>query len=177
MSYLRIPYTFEYAPILCIKILKTFANPYAIQTFSTCWMIFEPGNLVFGHRNGQPAIANPSDGDYTQDRCGNDIFRLRCTMIDWDGESFGYRNHNFAVGAFSGTAKITELPAYPLNYHPKQPKVKADLIKRGKAFEALSGFHFKLYQGIAVGEGPWGPVKYNVSGIWWVQEQAYSTFT
>ena len=133
------------------------------QTFSTCWMIFEPGSLIFGMNKDQPAVARLSDGEYTQDECGDDIFRLYCTTIDWDGEDFGYGTRNFVVGAFSGTAKTTRLSAFPLSYHPNIETVKAELIKRGKLFVAFNGYHHRLYQGVAIGEGPWGPIKYNVS--------------
>ena len=69
----------------------------------------------------------------------------------------------FKIDAFGGTAKITKLPAYPLNYHTKKDKVTSELVERGKAFAALSGYHYVQYNGIAIGDGPWGPVKYNVS--------------
>ena len=117
---------------------------------------------VFGMNKDQPSVAKLSSGDYTQNRCGEDIFLLRCTMIDWDGENFGCGYQNFTIDSFGGTAKITQLPAFPFNYHPKLDQVRAELIKRGKAFEALSGYHYKLYHGNAIGQGPWGPIKYSV---------------
>ena len=126
-----------------------------VITFSTCWMIFEPGVLVYGVKDGQPAVAKLSDGSYCKTRCGM-IFSLPCTMVDWDGEHFGWTTANFAIGDFGGTAKITKLSAYPFNYHPKLEKTKTELIQRGKVFEALSGYHYKHYQGIAVGQGPLG---------------------
>lgn len=135
-----------------------------VITFNTCWMLFEPGVLVFGSKSGQAAVAKLKDGSYRETRCGN-IFHLPCTMVDWDGENFGLATANFAIGEFGGTAKITQLSAHPLSYHPRLEKIKADLIQRGKAFEALSGYHYKHYQGTAVGQGPWGPIKYNVSSM------------
>lgn len=85
--------------------------------------------------------------------------------VDWDGENFGLGAAQFNVWEWEGTMKITKLSAYPLEYHPNLTKLKEVLITRGKAFEQLSGYHYKDYQGIAIGEGPWGPVKYNVSGV------------
>lgn len=69
----------------------------------------------------------------------------------------------FKVWEWEGTKSITKLSAYPLEYHPNLRKLKQELMARGKLFESLSGYHYKDYSGIAIGQGPWGPIKYNVS--------------
>ena len=61
-----------------------------------------------------------------------------------------------------GTKKITGMSAFPLDYHPCLEQIRSALMRRGKAFEALCGYHYKYYKGIGVGLGPWGPVKYQV---------------
>ena len=132
-----------------------------VITYSTIWMIFEPGTTVFTVKDGQSCAARFNNGNYQQTQCGN-RYNLGCQIVDWDGENFGLGNAQFHVWEFEGTTKITKLSAYPLEYHPNLIKVKEALIQRGKAFEELSGYHYKNYQGIAIGEGPWGPVKYNV---------------
>lgn len=71
----------------------------------------------------------------------------------------------FRVWGWEGTKSITKLPAYPLEYHPNLRKLKDELVARGKLFESLSGYHYKDYRGIAIGQGPWGPIKYNVSDV------------
>lgn len=133
-----------------------------VITYSTIWMIFEPGTTVFTVKDGQDCAAKFNTGNFQQTQCGN-RYVLSCQVVDWDGENFGLGNTQFYVWEFEGTTKITKLAAYPLEYHPNLAKVKETLVQRGKAFEALSGYHYKNYQGIAIGEGPWGPIKYNVS--------------
>ncbi len=133
-----------------------------VITYTTMWMIFEPGTLVFSVKDGQNCAAKLTNGNYQQTRCGN-CYALSCQMVDWDGENFGLGGTQFNVWEWEGTMKITKLSAYPLEYHPNLSKLKDELVTRGKAFEELSGYHYKNYQGIAIGEGPWGPVKYNVS--------------
>lgn len=132
-----------------------------VITYDTIWMIFEPGTVVFSVKDGQPCAAKFNSGNYTSNRCGA-YYALDCQIIDWDGEEFGFGSQPFSVWDFEGTKKITKLSAYPLQYHPHIDKVKEQLIARGKAFEKLSGYHYKDYEGIAIGAGPWGPVKYNV---------------
>ena len=133
-----------------------------VITYETMWMIFEPGTIVFSAKDGQHCAAKFNSGCYQEDRCGK-RYALGCQIIDWDGEHFGLGNTSFNVWDFEGTKKITKLSAYPLVYHPSLARVKDELVARGKVFEELSGYHYKNYQGIAIGQGPWGPVKYNVS--------------
>lgn len=133
-----------------------------VITYSTLWMIFEPGTTVFTVKDGQNCAAKFNNGSYQETQCGN-RYALGCQIVDWDGEYFGLGSSQFYVWEFEGTTKITNLSAYPLEYHPDLFEVKEALIQRGKAFEELSGYHYKNYQGVAVGEGPWGrPIKYNV---------------
>lgn len=133
-----------------------------VITHHACWMLFEPGITVFTVLNGNKTALKLLNGDYQNTRCGL-TYVLNCQAIDWDGENFGWDSTKITIGEFSGTAKITKLLAFPLEYHPAVEKVTEDLTRRGKIFESLHGYHYKGYQGIAVGEGPWGPVRYNVS--------------
>lgn len=133
-----------------------------VITYDTCWMIFEPGSTVFTLDNGQKSAVRLVNGNYTDTRCGK-AYTLNCQVVDWDGENFGWNSTRINIWEFQGTAKITKLSAFPLEYHPAIDKVKEDLIQRGKSFESLHGYHYKHYLGIAIGEGPWGPIKYNVS--------------
>lgn len=133
-----------------------------VITYSAIWMIFEPGTIVFTVKDGHNCAATFNNGNFQETKRGKH-YALNCQIVDWDGENFGLGSAQFYVSEFEGTTKITMLSAYPLEYHPNLVKVKEALIQRGKAFEELSGYHYKNYQGIAIGEGLWGPVKYNVS--------------
>ena len=146
-----------------------------VITYDTCWMIFEPGTTVFAIEDGQIRAAKLTNGSYSSTRCGN-CYALNCQMVDWDGEEFGLGYFNLQIYEWGGTQKITQLSAFPLQYHPNLDRVRRDLIRRGKAFEALSGYHYKHYQGIAVGKGPWGPVKYNVDSRIIIDTYAWNRF-
>jgi hypothetical protein len=133
-----------------------------VITHGTCWMIFEPGTIVSAVEDKQKVAVCLKSGSYVQTRCGF-VYRLMCEFVDWDGENFGLGNTSLDIREFQGTAKITALSAFPLLYHPAMDRLKEELILRGKAFEKLRGYHYKHYQGIASGQGPWGPIKYTVS--------------
>ncbi|KAM0804807.1 putative AAA family ATPase [Usnea florida] len=146
-----------------------------VITYGTLWMIFEPGTTVFAVKDGQNCAARFDSGSYQETRCGK-RYSLSCQIVDWDGEAFGLGGTQFHVWEFEGTNKITKLSAYPLEYHPNLFKVKEALIQRGKMFEELSGYHYKNYQGIAIGEGPWGPIKYNVDSRIIIDTYAWNRF-
>lgn len=59
-----------------------------VITYSTVWMIFEPGTTVTSVKDGENCAAKLPDGSYESSQCG-DYYALNCQMIDWDGENFG----------------------------------------------------------------------------------------
>lgn len=129
-----------------------------VITYDTCWMIFEPGTVVFAVEDKQKVAVRLKNGAYV----GN-AYRLNCEYVDWDGENFGFGSTTLNIWEFRGTAKITALSAFPLKYHAAIDKVKEELTLRGEVFAKLRGYHYKHYQGIASAKGPWGPIMYNVS--------------
>ena len=133
-----------------------------VITWDTCWMIFEPGTIVFGLDDKQECAFRLTSGSYVETKCGP-AFALDCESVDWDGECFGFDSKRLLIYQFLGTKPITKLTSFPLEYHPDLDNIKKALVERGKAFERLSGYHYKHYRGVAVGYGIWGPVKYNVS--------------
>lgn len=61
-------------------------------------------------------------------------------------------NRKLTLHAFEGLEKISELPAYPLNYHPRHKVVRRTLIARGRRFETFVGRHYAEYKDIGLGE-------------------------
>ena len=133
-----------------------------VITWDTAWMIFEPGTIVFSRNGKQDRAFRLKSGSNVETRYG-EAYALDCEQIDWDGETFGFASNRLHINAYQGTSPITQLSAYPLKYHPDLDKVKNELVERGRAFERLSGYHYKHYKGVAAGQGAWGPVKYSVS--------------
>ncbi|KAL8785668.1 MAG: hypothetical protein Q9213_003227 [Squamulea squamosa] len=134
-----------------------------VITWSTCWMIFEPGTTVFAVEDKENRALRLKNGSYISTQCGP-AFSLDCEYIDWDGEHFGLGSIRKLIYEFLGTKAISKLTAFPLQYHENLVDVKRELIERGRVFEKLSGYHYKHYEGVAVGQGAWGPIKYNVCG-------------
>ena len=130
-----------------------------VITYDTLWMIFPPRAFLFRGSSGDAARLYSTE--YTDDQCGR-YYDLRCEMVEWDGGRFGLNDFRWKIREFIGTTEITKLPAFPIQYHPKVEEIKADLIKRGKVYESLCGYHFKYYQGVALKDTMLGPVKITV---------------
>ncbi|KAI9685941.1 MAG: hypothetical protein M1820_010719 [Bogoriella megaspora] len=146
-----------------------------VTTFDLIWAIFEPGILVFHQSEGHDRIYKLSSGDYAHTNRGT-FFRLNCEYVDFDGESFGTDCDVLSIPAFSGTRGITDLPVFPLDRYSDPKALKTRLLKRGKLFHQLKGYHFKQYRGVAIEHTCLGPVRRSVESRVIVDTQAHNRF-
>jgi len=77
---------------------------------------------------------------------------LTLAYIDYNGKGFGVANSKVTLRAFEGLEKITELPVYPLIYHPRHKAIRRTLITRGRRFDTFFGRHYAEYADVALGE-------------------------
>ena len=129
--------------------------------FEHSWMLFEPGSIVYSSRVGQPCAFRLNSCTFKGGL--HPHYQLSCHFIEWGGNNFGYGTTYESIHKFEGTCPISELDAFPLKYHPDVTNITERLITRGKDFESLAGYHFKAYNGIAIGTGLRGQIAYNVS--------------
>ncbi|KAL8898749.1 MAG: hypothetical protein Q9207_006549, partial [Kuettlingeria erythrocarpa] len=118
-------------------------------TFNSLWMIFEPGDIMYTVLNKRPVAARLATTSIVQGP-QEDSYRLECDMVHGDGHMFGWSSARIDLPQFNGMTKITDLASFPLKYHPKADELRNQLIKRGRAYENLMGFHHKMYKGIAL---------------------------
>jgi len=131
--------------------------------------------IIYSEDDNQHRAYKLQNGNYASDGCGR-YYGLNVQYVDYDGEKFGLCGTRLSIRAFGGTAPITKLPAFPLKYHPHEEKVKASMIKRRKLFEEYAGYHFKAYDGIALGPGFCGMIKYTVNSRIIIGTYAYNRF-
>ena len=117
---------------------------HGVITFEHLWIIFQPGSVVVGSYLGTPLSAEFQSGSEEKTECGL-VYRLYCDCIDWNGERFGILPRVINLYAFKGTKLIEDLEAFPLAMHSKREVQKHLLVKRGKRFEELAGYHFQRY--------------------------------
>ncbi|TLD37248.1 Mitochondrial chaperone [Venturia nashicola] len=120
-----------------------------VVTFSSMWMIFQPGSGVISEYKGPLSAFELVDAEYIETQCGR-FLSLSADCVEWDGSSFGRCTESIKIPSFSGTKKITSLDAFPLHFFENKEKLKVTLIDRGKRFEELAGHHYKSYNGHAI---------------------------
>jgi hypothetical protein len=113
-----------------------------VVTFSSMWMIFQPGSVIISEYKGPLSAFELVDADYIETQCGR-FLKLSADCVEWDGSSFGRCTEGINIPSFSGTKKITSLNSFPLHFFEKKEELKATLIHRGKRFEELAGHHYK----------------------------------
>ena len=146
-----------------------------VVTFDAIWTIFEPGSLVFHQVEGQDRIYKFKSGNYQNTTCGR-FFRMQCEFVDFDGDKFGAGSDTISIPSFAGTAAIIKLPAYPVDRHVNCDLLKKRLLDRGRRFEAYKGYHYKAYHGVAIGQGAFGPIRYNVNSRIIIDTQGHNRF-
>lgn len=140
----------------------------SLVSYEHLWTIFKPGILIYGARHGQPRVYQLTTYCY---QCGdNPGLSLSVRFVDFDGDNFGNRHASLFIPAFSGTAPIADLCAFPLDFHPAPEEITKILVERGRRWEALAGQNFREYKGVAMdAEGS----RYNIDGRVMVDTQTF----
>jgi hypothetical protein len=125
-----------------------------VITFEYFWTILEPGILIFGSENGKERVWQLTSTYTSVDQARGIRFEnLSVWGVDQDGDKFGKANSNVSVYEWGGTASITSLRAFPLDFHPQKKQIVERLVQRGRLFEKYFGYHFKYYKGTALTYG------------------------
>ncbi|OAA78729.1 ATPase, AAA-type, core [Akanthomyces lecanii RCEF 1005] len=117
--------------------------------FEHSWFLFTPGCTILTQLHGQTIAARFNSGSYVETQCGP-IYSINCSYVDWDGVRVGWVEKTAAISQFAGTKPFSKLSCYPLEYHPQRAVIEDDLRRRGRRWEALRGFRYKAYDGIAL---------------------------
>ena len=133
-----------------------------MMSYEYLWTIFRPGATVYAPVFGQPRAFELKNYAYSCDPPG---LVLTTEYVDFDGEDMGTRNSQRFVPAFAGAQKISDLSAFPIDWHPEQDEVRAELVERGRRWEQLAGMNFRHYRGVALEYGgDCGPSRYSIDG-------------
>jgi len=136
-----------------------------VITYELLWTAFQPSSLTYARQDGQETALKLMSTKYGADSHGNPVFWVQGKYVDWDGSRWGSNKVNIMIPCYSGTKKIHQLPAFPLDYHPDKAALIERLLERGSRLEALAGSHYKSYSGVGWRRNPFGGRdKYNVKG-------------
>ncbi|KAJ5280861.1 hypothetical protein N7478_006233 [Penicillium angulare] len=144
-----------------------------VITHALIWTIFEPGDVMITTSSGRTRAF-----EFTEDGicCRTKAWVMTGKFIEYDGEDFGYDEENFKLYPFIGTTPITSLDVSPLKYHEKPESIRESLIARGKTWEEHAGYHYKAYEGLAVGFFQDDLIKYHVKSRIIIDTDAFNVF-
>ncbi|KAF2423293.1 P-loop containing nucleoside triphosphate hydrolase protein [Tothia fuscella] len=137
-----------------------------VMTFEYLWTIFQPGGLFYTRQDGQETALKLVSAKYGVDaETGSPVLWVSGKYIDFDGSRFGTNKVNIKIPTFSGTRKINQLAAFPLDFHAEKDELSTRLLERGAKVESLAGSNYKSYHGVGWKFNPFGGKdKFNIKG-------------
>ena len=134
-------------------------------TFELLWSIMRPRTILFIPRcsvSGEPRAVRLISAEKRTPTQEPAYWRLLCEYVESTGNGakvitagedrgprFGFSEIKLKVPKFTGTQKITSLPAYPIASHPRQNDMRRRFITRGQKWKELDGVHNKYYDATA----------------------------
>ncbi|CAG9996971.1 unnamed protein product [Clonostachys byssicola] len=110
-------------------------------------LIFPPGELVMTTLYGVEIMCRVTR--YGFSRHGN-FWTIKLQYVDWNGQKCGFAKAVIDISFYAGERHVTSLPVYPVKFCESMEETKGRLLKRGRLFEALRGYHFKSCTGTQV---------------------------
>ena len=109
--------------------------------FDNVWQIFPPGALAVTRLYGVETLCRVTR--YQQMQMPGDFYWLiTLEYVDWNGLSCGYSSTSKSITRFAGFRDVHSLTVYALDFNDAAQAKKAEMLKRGRRFESLRGYHF-----------------------------------
>ncbi|MCJ1376077.1 hypothetical protein MMC20_007315 [Loxospora ochrophaea] len=125
-------------------------------TFDLLWTLFPPRTVVFTKKNemNEPQALRFQTGSYETRQDRSEYFSLKCSMINHDGQDFGWGDHWLEINGFEGAKKTYTLSALPLSLHPEKEAMRNQLIDRGRKYIQMLEPTCREYNGTAIRSNP-----------------------
>jgi len=120
-----------------------------LVSFRLAWAYFPRGTTVITWGNNCELLCKVKETRYT--RMGNcAVFLIEGEVLQFEGRGFHWEPHTIIIESFKGNLPITELDAYPLEFHEAVEDVRARLTARGRKSLEYLGLTHAFYQGLAL---------------------------
>ena len=133
-------------------------------TYDLLWALFKPNSVVYTTCFGtdKPRCVLFDGGEEKATNFGAKYYNMECRYLDYNGQVFGEASVDLAIFKFRGRKRISTLKAFPLQYHPDEEGIKAQLTQCGRKFVSMLGAHHRHCQGTAFYMKEGEPVKISV---------------
>jgi hypothetical protein len=118
------------------------------------WGILVPGTAILSPDKvyGNPMAMRLVSTWIDRDSDGAETLVLDCEYLQRVEKRMGLADFPARVPKFAGAKKISELEAFPLDWHPRKEETWRMLLERGHKWHRLGGLQHQYYEGIAVRE-------------------------
>jgi len=117
--------------------------------YDNLWMAFKPGILLCKNDDGGDTIFRLKSMQKRDLDHAPKYWILVVESLKFNGEYFGYAEDTVFISQYDGYKPLTELTAFPLQYHQDSKALKKKLISRGRKYISLAGIHYCQYDGAA----------------------------
>jgi hypothetical protein len=133
-----------------------------LVSFKLAWAFFPKNTTVISWGNNCELLSRVTGTTYQTLGSRAMGLTIQCEVLRFDGSNFLWDDYSISIPAFGGNRPITELAAYPLEFHDAAEDVRARLTSRGRKALDYQGLAYASYSGIAVDMQSGG--KHNVDG-------------
>ena len=120
--------------------------------FLNLWMVFRPGELVYGRNDGVEMISRLKSMKMAchcrRPHCSDHYWVLTVANVSFDGTDFGYVQEYLYIYPYDGYMRLDQLHVSPFEYHLRKREITEALNKRGNKLISLRGSHHLQYEGI-----------------------------
>ncbi|KAK3372966.1 P-loop containing nucleoside triphosphate hydrolase protein [Lasiosphaeria ovina] len=134
-----------------------------LVSYKLAWAFFPRNTTVIAWGNNCELLCKVTDTTYN---CAGimKFLQIEGKVLRFNGRGFQWEDYQIKLPEFSGNKLITQLPAYPLEFHEGADEVKARLTARGRKVLDYQGLAYVNYTGIAMHQDGKDMQKHNVDG-------------
>jgi hypothetical protein len=132
-----------------------------LMSYKLAWTLFPQNTTVISWGNNCELLSKVTETSYN---CapGKSVFVIHGKVLRFDGRGFLWEDFSISIDSFTGNRPITELSAYPLEFHEAAADVRTRLTARGRKVLDFQGLTYVNYRGIAIHTGDKVSGKHNV---------------
>ncbi|KAK7699784.1 hypothetical protein SLS64_011396 [Diaporthe eres] len=111
-------------------------------------LAYKPDDIIIRPKNGILSAGKLIKASKVKKFRG-EVLWLQVFVLDWDGETRGYREKTWEISNFEGIRRVSDFDFFPLHTHSESEQIKTHLIKRGEIFDSLCGRQMRTFRGRA----------------------------
>ena len=142
------------------------AKQTGVIAWKKLWLVYGPGDLMVSCIQGNTCLTRLRSATMVE-RDDDDeepsFWHLEMDQYDWNGSRVGILTRQAKIHEYAKDTLMTKLDVCPIAYNEAGDELRERTLARGRRFEALRGYHFKVCHGQKIVQTCMGPVAKPVS--------------